>query len=382
MPEEIPNIPLDPVHSDDVGQAAVHPQGLDNVPPTVAGRRTFLRAAAWGGGIAGLGGLAGFAAKHLFRSQPADTARKSALGAEFTYDVARFQTSDPALLRYEETARFAVNLARPRNLAVAADGAIFVCGSGGIRKFSPGGEPALTIPLEQAVYSLALRPSGEILAGQAGKIAVFDATGAAVATWTGLPEGLLPTSMALAGDQILVADAGNRVVLKLDATGKKTGVIGARDPARNIRGFVVPSPYFCVRMAPDGLLRVANPGEHRIEAYTIDGNFEVAWGTASFAPAGFCGCCNPVSFDIFPDGGFVTCEKGLPRVKLYNSNGEFTGLVAGPEAFPEYLKAANAGTPDSLGSGIYAVIDPHGRVLVLDVVGGDVRIMQPKAPKP
>ncbi len=46
--------------------------------------------------------------------------------------------------------------------------------------------------------------------------------------------------------------------------------------------------------------------------------------------------------------------------------------------FPEYLQAANAGTPDSLGSGIYAAIDPQGRVLVLDVVGGTVRIMQPK----
>ena len=85
---------------------------------------------------------------------------------------------------------------------------------------------------------------------------------------------------------------------------------------------------------------------------------------------------------MFPDGGFVTCEKGLPRVKLYNSTGEFTGLVAGPEAFPQYLQAANAGTPDSLGSGIYAAIDPLGRVLVLDVVGGTVRIMQRKTVTP
>ena len=49
--------------------------------------------------------------------------------------------------------------------------------------------------------------------------------------------------------------------------------------------------------------------------------------------------------------------------------------MAGPEAFPDYLKAANAGTPQSLGSGIHAAIDPQGRVLVLDVVGGEVRIM-------
>ena len=57
-----------------------------------------------------------------------------------------------------------------------------------------------------------------------------------------------------------------------------SAIIGARDPDRNIRGFVVPSPYFCVRMAPDGLLRVTNPGEHQIEAYTLDGDLETGVG--------------------------------------------------------------------------------------------------------
>jgi len=357
------------------------PQPPDPDHPPGAGRRAILRAAAWGGGLAGLGGLAGFAVRRLTTpDQPTGTSSKPALGAEFTYDVARFQTSDPALLRYEEIARFPAGLERARNLAVAADGAIFVGGTGGIRKFSPAGEPVLTIPLEQPVYSIALRPNGEILAGQPGKILVLDASGTVVTIWNDFADGMLPTSIAIAGESIFVADAGNRVVLKLDATGKKVGVIGGRDLARNIRGFVVPSPYFCVRMAPDGLLRVSNPGEHQIEAYTLDGDLEVAWGKGSFAVEGFCGCCNPVSFDIFPNGSFVTCEKGLPRVKLYDSQGEFTGLVAGPEAFPEYLQAANAGTPDSLGSGIYAAIAPQGRVLVLDVISGTVRIMQPKKP--
>jgi hypothetical protein len=357
-----------------------NPQPPDPTP--AAGRRSFLRAAAWGGGIAGLGGLAGLAARRLSPGKPTGTAPKPPLGAEFTYDVAHLQTSDPALLRYTEVARFPVGLERARNLAVAADGAIFVCGTGGIRKFSPTGEPVLSIQLDPAVYSVALRPSGEILAGQAGKIAVFDASGVALTVWNDLPGGMLPTSIALAGEQVFVADAGNRVVLKFDAGGKKLGVIGARDAGRNLKGFVVPSPYFCVRMAPDGLLRVTNPGEHQIEAFTLDGDLERAWGKGSFAIDGFCGCCNPVSFDIFPDGSFVTCEKGLPRVKLYDLHGEFTGLVAGPEAFPEYLQAANAGSPESLGSGIYAVIDPQARVLVLDVVGGTLRIMQRKEPKP
>ena len=342
----------------------------------------MLRAAAWGGGIVGLGGLAGITANRLARRKPLREASGPVLGSEFTYDVARFQTSDPTLLRFVETARFPTGLERARNIAAGPDGSIWVAGTGGIRQFSATGEPALAIQLDEPVYSLAFRADGEILAGQAGKIALFKPDGGALTVWSDVPGGLLPTAIAIAGQHIFVADAGNRVVLKLDAAGKQLGVIGVRDPARNIRGLVVPSPYFCVRMAPDGLLRVTNPGEHQIEAYTLEGDFESAWGQGSFAVAGFCGCCNPVSFDVFPDGSFVTCEKGLPRVKLYNSAGEFTGLVAGPEAFPEYLQAANAGTPHSLGSGIYAAIDPAGRVLVLDVVGGTVRIMQRKQPNP
>jgi hypothetical protein len=340
-----------------------------------ADRRSFIRTAAWGGGIAGLGGLAGLAASRLSgRKAPS----KPALGEEFTYDVSRFQKSDPALVRYEEVSRFPVGLERARNIATGADGSIFVVGIGGIRKFSPDGELLLTIPMDEPVHSIALRPNGEMLAGHKEQITVCDSAGAVISVWSDVPKGMLPTSIAIVGEEIFVADAVNKMLWKFDAAGNKSGVIGVRDPERNIRGFKIPSPYFCVRMAPDGLLRVTNPGEHQIEAYTLEGDLETAWGKASFAIDGFCGCCNPVSFDVFADGSFVTCEKGLPRVKLYDSHGGFTGLVAGPEAFPEYLKAANAGTLPSLGSGIYAAIDPHGRVLVLDPIGGEVRIMTHK----
>ena len=349
-------------------------------PPV--GRRTLLRAVLWGGGMAGIGGLAGLAVNRVGRARQDKPRPKPPLGAEFNYDVSRFQQSDPALLRFEEESRFATGLERPRAIAIAADGAIFVGGDTGIRKFSATGDVLAEIPLEQPVYAISTLPTGGLLVGQPGAIRTLDAAGTEAAVWNHLGEKLLPTSIAVTATAIYVADAGDRVVLKLDPEGKKLAVIGARDPDRGLRGFVVPSPYFCVRMARDGLLRITNPGEHQIEAFTTGGDLEIAWGRGSFAVEGFCGCCNPVSFEMFPDDSFVTCEKGLPRVKLYDAHGEFTGLVAGPEAFPEYLKAANTGAPESLNSGIYAAIDPQGRVLVLDGVGGSVRIMKRKEVAP
>lgn len=339
-------------------------------------RRDLLRSSVIAGGIAGAGGLAGLAANKLGKPRPAGT--KATLGEEFSYDVSMFQKTDPALVRCEEAARFPTGMERPRYVAAAADGSIWVAGDGGIRKFTAKGEPAGQIALDTAAWSLALWEGGRVLVGQKDKISVLTETGGKVATWQGFAPSFLPTGLVATKDAIYVADAKNRVVLKLDGAGKTQKVIGERSAEHGTKGFVVPSPYFCLRLAPDGLLRVSNPGAHQIEAYTLDGAFEVAWGKASFAVEGFCGCCNPVSFDLLPDGGFVTCEKGLPRVKLYNSQGEFTGLVAGPDSFPEYLQAANGGASETASAGLYAAVDPAGRILVLDSVGKQVRIYTAK----
>ncbi|MBN8459580.1 MAG: hypothetical protein J0M04_17255 [Verrucomicrobia bacterium] len=359
-----------------------NPPDADSAEPdAAANRRSLLRAALIGGGVVGMGGLAGFAGKRLFLTER-EARPKPPLGPEFTYDVSRFQQTDPAMVKFTEEKRFATGMERPRALALGADGSICVGDGSGLRRFSAAGEMLEEMPLALPVYSVAARPGGGWFVGHAGGIRVLDAAGTE-AGWWAQPEGkFVPTSIAVTGAAIYVADAGGRVVVKLDPKGKKIAVIGARDLDRNLRGFVVPSPYFCVRMAPDGLLRIANPGEHQIEAFTTDGDLEIAWGRGSFAVEGFCGCCNPVSFEVFPDGSFVTCEKGLPRVKLYDAHGGFSGLVAGPEAFPEYLKAANAGTPEVLNVGIYAAIDAQGRVIVLDSVGATVRIMRRKEAAP
>lgn len=341
-------------------------------------RRSFLGYLVQAGAVGGLGGLTGWGISRWKKRREPETRSKQPLGAEFTYDVSRFQKTDPALLRYQEESRFACGLSRPRALATAG-GMVYIGGDEGIRKTSESGELLANFKTEQPVHAIALRPNGELLVGEPGAIRVLDAAGSELACWNHLGEKLVPTAIAVTGDAVYVADAGTRVVLKLDPEGKKLIAIGARDPQRDLSGFVVPSPYFCVRMAPDGLLRISNPGEHLIEAFTTDGDREIAWGRGSFAVEGFCGCCNPVSFEVMPDGSFITCEKGLPRVKLYDAHGEFAGLVAGPEAFPEYLKTANIGSLDTHHAGLYAALGSNGRVLVLDAVSGTLRVMKPKS---
>ncbi|MHC4639708.1 MAG: NHL repeat-containing protein, partial [Planctomycetota bacterium] len=126
------------------------------------------------------------------------------------------------------------------------------------------------------------------------------------------------TSIAVYENNVFAADAGNRIVMRYDTQGKLINTIGQKNTERNIPGFLIPSPYFDLAVGKDGLLRVVNPGLHRIEAYTFDGDLEFWWGRTSTLVEGFCGCCNPVNFAILDDRSFVTCEKGLVRVKIYD----------------------------------------------------------------
>jgi len=213
------------------------------------------------------------------------------------------------------------------------------------------------------------------------RVEVFDAEGKRSAVWADLGPKAILTSLAAADADVLVADAGNRIVYRYDGSGKLVGRIGAKDPARNLRGFVIPSPCFDVAISSDGLVRVANPGTHRIEGYTLDGHLEVSWGTPSASIEGFCGCCNPANFAILPDGHFVTAEKGIPRVKIYGYDGKFVCVVAGPEILAPGETIVEETRPDVRLPVIDVAADSQGRVLVLDPGKGKVRVFELKAGK-
>ena len=115
-------------------------------------------------------------------------------------------------------------------------------------------------------------------------------------------------------------------------------------------------------MAPDGVLRVVNPGLHRIEAWTVDGDRALSWGRGGAAIEGFIGCCNPVHAVVLSDGAVVTSEKGVARVKVYDSDGIFQNVVAGPNELGDD------------GSARDLAVDSKGRVIVLDPATRSVRI--------
>jgi hypothetical protein len=337
-------------------------------------RRHFLRRTAGGTGLLALGGAALAAGQ-----QPARAAAQGQANP-FAYDIERLTRTDPAFIRYETAGQCLSPQPEPRRLAVGPQDRVYIAGQNGVSILDRTGARRADVALDAPARCVAVQPDGTIYVGLREHVAVFNARGQRQTIWAAPAPKAWLTGLAVGEGGVFAADAGNRLVWHYDLTGKLLGRLGEKDKARKIPGLVVPSPYLDVALGRDGRLRVNNPGRHCVEVYTPAGDLERSWGKPSMGLQGFCGCCNPVAVTLLPDGRYVTCEKGLPRVKVYNTDGAFECVVAGPESFPENTKAgALRGASDGLVGGLDAAVDSQGRIWVLDLVAANLRVLRPKA---
>jgi hypothetical protein len=241
-----------------------------------------------------------------------------------------------------------------------------VKGGSSTRMALPAGARAMAADPARGCYYVALTD----------RVVVVKAGGERGAEWISPGTRALLTAVACDERFVYAADAGQRVVWQFDKnTGELLTRLGLRDPERDIPGFIIPSPYFSLVMAPDGLLRVVNPGRHSIEAYTAEGHLEARWGRASWDIDGFVGCCNPSFLAIMGDGRFVTSEKGLRRIKVYDAQGGFEALVATPEQL-----ASGQAVPETETEPCPVAVDPRSagdaRIWVLIPGTGLIRIFE------
>jgi sugar lactone lactonase YvrE len=300
------------------------------------------------------------------------------IAPEYSYDLERYAKIDPALILYRQTAEpIETGLTISQAVALDTEGRIYVAGDRKIVIYEPNRNIRKVIELEREPTCIQMDVDGGLLVCLTDHLVFMDVDGAIRDEWAAPAENALLTSIATDRDNVYVADAVNKVVWRYNRKGEILNRIGKKDLERNISGIVVPSPYFDIAAYPDGLLRVVNPGRHWIEAYTPDGHREWHWGSGGVEVTGFSGCCNPVALAVLPDGGFVTCEKGLVRVKVYDADGEFAGVVAGPEqlGWMEPLRVCK--TPEECKSkGFDVAVDAAGRIYVLDTLKNMVKIFE------
>ncbi len=284
----------------------------------------------------------------------------------FTYDIEKYRKVDPKLILYQERQGIAVPLEQPRALAASFEGVFFVGGEKGLVALTADGTVKWKLTLNAPVHCLAVGPDGDMLyTGMRDHIDVRDTNNSSLKkTWPKV-EGKPFLSSLNAGDKLVfAADAGNRKVYfyAKDGTVKKT-LDGRHE---KVRSFIIPSPHFDLATAPYGMLWVVNPGYKKLEHYSIDGEKQQSWGISGIDIEAFVGCCNPSDIAIRSDSHFITAEKGLCRVKVYEPNGDFLGVVAGPEQFGRYEGALDL------------AVDEDDNVLVLDPSRKMIRVFEEK----
>lgn len=282
----------------------------------------------------------------------------------FEYSLESFKQIDAELLQYSETNQIPLCFQQVSGIAVGLENNVYVSGDESVLIMNSDGQAQATISTSETAFCLDVDTNGDVYLGMDDHIEVYDRDGAQKAQWESLGDKALLTSIVASNDYVYVADAGNRFVWKYDKSGHILSRIGEKNEAKDIPGCVVPSRFFDVSIDPDGFLWVVNPGRHSLENYTPDGDLRSSWGVYSIGIEGFSGCCNPTHITILDDGKFITSEKGIARIKVYNRLGNIESVVAGPDQFNEGAV------------GLDLAKDSNGRIYVLDPMKKAVRIFE------
>jgi hypothetical protein len=265
---------------------------------------------------------------------------------------------------FREAGRFALDLDEPSSLAYGSDGTICVGGANRILRSDKDGKVLARFAVDGRPGCLAFLPDGRLLAGLRNRVVVFNSGGERVADWGDFGERGYFTSIVADENDVFVADAGNRVILRFGLDGKLRNKIGGRDMDRGIPGFTIPSPYFDVALDPMGSLWAVNCGKHGLENYRPNGDLVSSWYRHGMALDAFCGCCNPIHVAFRGDSTLVTLEKGVNRVKVFSPDNSLYGVVisgATPSVDDNKALFSNVAPPV-----VDLAVDKENRILLLN----------------
>jgi len=298
--------------------------------------------------------LVAFMVKDLYYSNPESR-------NPYELDLDALRKGDSSQCMYAESQQVHPALSEIHGIAVDDKGRIFICGKDSLEILDSTGKEEKIIIHGGIAGCIHIDLSGNILLGMGDHVDILDPQGNVKSRWYSLGTEVVITCISTSGPDVFVADAGNKIVYRCDYSGKLINKIGQKDPATGVPGFIIPSPYFDLATSADGNLWVVNPGRHQLEKYNKEGKLLTSWSKASMDVTGFCGCCNPSNIALMPGGAFVTSEKAIERVKIYDPQGNFVCLVALPSSFETGTK------------GLDLAIGAHGEILVLDPVKNLVR---------
>lgn len=285
----------------------------------------------------------------------------------YAYAVDSLADVDSSRIGYREVRQVALGMHKPQAISAAPGGGYYATDGVHIERLDSAGKRTATTKIEgEPVTCLTIDDRGQLLGAGGKTVRVYADTLVQGRHWQVGSARTIIASLAAGDGYVFVADAGMKVVWRLDTAGRVEGKIGLKDTARGVPGLVVPSPYMDVALGRGGSVWVVNPGRHQLESYRPNGDPLSSWGETGARVEGFSGCCGPTQMALLSDGSFVTAEKGIVRVKVYDPAGQFVAVVAPHAAFNP--KERN----------LDLAVDAQGRILVLDSHAKQIRIFEKK----
>jgi DNA-binding beta-propeller fold protein YncE len=281
---------------------------------------------------------------------------------ELNYDV--YKRVPDSLIAYTETKRFKLDGISPRAIVINKD-TIFVAIDQTIQLVNLKGEWLQTIELN-AIPNALCQSGDQLVVAFKDYYSIMDLKGIVAYTSPVMNEKTIITSVLVQQGNIVLADAGMRMVYAYDPQGEMVFQTNGKRNKEDLHGFIIPSPYFDMSLDPAGDLWIVNPGQHALENYGTELAYKANWANASFQLDGFSGCCNPAHIRILPDGSFITSEKGMVRIKIYSPDGQLRSVVAPPSKFKDEGHA-----PD-------LAVDSNGRIYALDYDANTIRVFEKK----
>lgn len=281
----------------------------------------------------------------------------------FALSVDEYTHVDPELIHYREIRNLKLGEGEYRAMDISGD-SIFLAGDNFIQVIDPAGMELGNFQLQGSPRAVHVE-GDEIYVSFMNYISSFSRAGELKYSTPEAGDSAVITSLAVVDGCLYAADAGNRKVLRYSRNGDLLGSFQGKREADDLHGFIVPSPYFDLVNNFDELW-VVNPGMHALENYTEDGDLRGYWEKSDISTEGFGGCCNPAHIAVLPNGYFVTSEKGIVRIKIYEMSGKFNCVVAAPDKFKPDGYAPDIG------------VSSKGEIYALDFDRNIIRVFEKK----
>ena len=261
--------------------------------------------------------------------------------------------------RGSEPHQFAATL---RGVSIDTNDSVYALGDSEVKVFDSRGTLESRWPTNQPGFSLAVEAE-KVYVGEEGRLEIYSRSGELSDTWEDPQKLGRVTSIGLLPNHVLIADSNDRCIRRYDRQGNFLNNIGKEN---RMRGFLIPNGAVDFGVDSQGIIHAANPGKHRVERYTPEGELLGHFGRFDGRdPKGFPGCCNPTNLTVTHQGYVYVTEKAGPRAKVYDAEGELLAVIAA-DVFDLNCKNMDL------------AVDSEGRVYVGDTVQLNIHVFVPE----